>query len=206
MKLRALFGQPLSKWTDQELLQALRQKRAGRLFDELFRRYHPLVYAWCLRWVDGQREVAKDLTVGVFQKAWQQIDQQAVVDVEAWLAVLTKHHCIDHLRREQREDEQVEKWLQEQKKSDFFVENDGFLRLISRGSSETERQIADAVADLPEGQQVCIRLFFWEQKSYRDIATQTGYTEKQVKSYLQNGKRRLQVSLRGLLDQARSSE
>jgi len=206
MKLRALFGQALSKWTDQELLQALRERRSDRLFDELFRRHHPLVYAWCLRWTDGQREIAKDLTVGVFQKAWQQIDQQAISDVEGWLAVLTKHHCIDHLRRAQREEEQLEKWLSEQKKTDFFVENEGFLRLINRGLPQIEQYLADAVATLPDGQGVCLQLFFWEQKSYREIAAQTGYTEKQVKSYLQNGKRRLQVSLRELLDQARSSE
>lgn len=202
MKLRALFGQPLSQWTDQELLQALRKQRSDRLFDELFRRYHPLVYTWCLRWTDGQREWAKDLTVGVFQKAWQQIGQQSISDVEAWLGILTKHHCIDHFRREQRQAEQLEKWLAEQKSADFFVENEGFLRLINRELPQIEQHLQDALASLPAGQRHCIQLFFWEHKSYREIATQTGYSEKQVKSHLQNGKRRLQASLGELLDRS----
>ncbi len=53
----------------------------------------------------------------------------------------------------------------------------------------------EAITQLGDEQKLCIRLFFYDDKSYREIATETGFTEKQVKSYLQNGKRNLRILL-----------
>ena len=44
-------------------------------------------------------------------------------------------------------------------------------------------------------QRVCIQLFYYEDKSYREIADETGYSDKEVKSYLQNGKKKLEKLL-----------
>ncbi|HAU53688.1 MAG TPA: RNA polymerase subunit sigma-70, partial [Sphingobacterium sp.] len=44
---------------------------------------------------------------------------------------------------------------------------------------------------LPDKQQQSVRLFFLEEKCYKEISESTGYSLNEVKSYIQNGKRNL---------------
>jgi RNA polymerase sigma-70 factor (ECF subfamily) len=44
---------------------------------------------------------------------------------------------------------------------------------------------------LPDRQQQSVRLFFLEEKCYKEISESTGYSLNEVKSYIQNGKRNL---------------
>jgi len=60
---------------------------------------------------------------------------------------------------------------------------------------ETDRKLMEAVDTLKKEQQDCIRLFYFQKKSYEEIEAQTGFTYKQVKSFLQNGKRNLKIEL-----------
>ena len=48
---------------------------------------------------------------------------------------------------------------------------------------------------LPVEQRTCLTLFYLEKKSYVEVADLTGYDLKQVKSYLQNGRRKLKLCL-----------
>ena len=42
-------------------------------------------------------------------------------------------------------------------------------------------------------QKTCIDLFYIKEKSYKEITDITGFTLKDVKSYIQNGKRNLKI-------------
>jgi len=53
------------------------------------------------------------------------------------------------------------------------------------------------LGSLSEEQRICIELFYLKDKSYQEVAEITGYTLNQVKSYIQNGKRNLKISLSG---------
>ena len=53
-----------------------------------------------------------------------------------------------------------------------------------------------SIIELKDKQRECIELFFLKQKSYQEISTLTGYTENEVKSYIQNGKRNLKIILK----------
>jgi RNA polymerase sigma-70 factor (ECF subfamily) len=50
-------------------------------------------------------------------------------------------------------------------------------------------QIRTILRGLPEEQRICLKLFYFEGYSAKEVAERTGFTEKQVKSYLQNGRR-----------------
>jgi DNA-directed RNA polymerase specialized sigma24 family protein len=93
-----------------------------------------------------------------------------------------------------RTSEKLAKYNHLENSPDDFMENDGFAALFNTNPS-MEQEVERAVAQLGDEQQTCVRLFFYDDKSYREIATETGYTEKQVKSYLQNGKRNLRILL-----------
>jgi RNA polymerase sigma-70 factor (ECF subfamily) len=59
----------------------------------------------------------------------------------------------------------------------------------------TISMMTEALAELTEEQQQCIRQFYLEKKSYQQITEITGYNLLQVKSYIQNGKRNLKIIL-----------
>jgi RNA polymerase sigma-70 factor (ECF subfamily) len=59
-----------------------------------------------------------------------------------------------------------------------------------------ERQLLIAIANLKKEQRICIELFYLKKSSYQTIVQQTGFTLKQVKSYIQNGKRNLEIALK----------
>jgi RNA polymerase sigma factor (sigma-70 family) len=52
-------------------------------------------------------------------------------------------------------------------------------------------KIRELIDRLGDEQRECVKLFFLDEKSYREISEQTGLSLKAVKSHLQNGKRNL---------------
>ncbi|MEM8909899.1 MAG: sigma factor-like helix-turn-helix DNA-binding protein, partial [Bacteroidota bacterium] len=56
---------------------------------------------------------------------------------------------------------------------------------------QRETQLLQALKRLSEIQRQCIQLFFFEEKSYQQIADITQLPLNRVKSHLQNGKRLL---------------
>ena len=86
-----------------------------------------------------------------------------------------------------------ESWLMNQ---DEFMENQQELHLIdSIENPETDDLLNDCIERLKKEQNQCVRLFYFWNKSYRQITDETGLDEKRVKSLLQNGKRNLKICL-----------
>ena len=56
---------------------------------------------------------------------------------------------------------------------------------------EKLEQLQDALVRLSEEQKKCIELFYFKEKSYKEVSDLTGFSINEVKSYLQNGKRNL---------------
>ena len=90
-----------------------------------------------------------------------------------------------HAAREHRFEE-VQNYLSES------VETENQLHL----AIEKEQKLSSlevAMTYLNEQQQKCIQLFYLKEKSYEEVATETGYTMNEVKSFIQNGKRNLKI-------------
>ena len=51
------------------------------------------------------------------------------------------------------------------------------------------------IEQLKTEQKKCVSLFYLQEKSYKEVSDLTGYTIKQVKSFIQNGKRNLKINL-----------
>ena len=56
-------------------------------------------------------------------------------------------------------------------------------------------KLETCIAGLAQEQEQCIRLFYLEQRCYKDIADITGYDIAKVKSYIQNGRRNLKICM-----------
>ena len=131
----------------------------------------------------------------VFRILYTKLPTSNVKSFKSYLYTVSRNESIAKLRQKKSEASKLADWnLTENPKGDF-VESDEFATLFNNGQPSLDAEVEKAVGQLGDEQQLCIRLFFYEDKSYREIAQQTGYSEKQVKSYLQNGKRNLRILL-----------
>jgi RNA polymerase sigma-70 factor, ECF subfamily len=79
-----------------------RAKRGDRAaFSDLYALYCPKIYAYVLRHVGGEVEVAQDITSDVFLKAVEHIGTYRFQDVpfSSWLYRIAHNRVIDHYRR-----------------------------------------------------------------------------------------------------------
>jgi RNA polymerase sigma-70 factor (ECF subfamily) len=76
------------------------------------------------------------------------------------------------------------------------MENEEELHPLDR-EDETyhEEKLGPCLEALNEEQKQCITMFYFENRSYRQISEETGLEEKKVKSHIQNGKRNLKICL-----------
>jgi RNA polymerase sigma-70 factor, ECF subfamily len=70
-------------------------------FSDLYELYSPKIYAYVLRHVNGEIEVAQDLTGDVFLKAMEHLATYRFQDVpfSSWLYRIAHNRVIDHYRR-----------------------------------------------------------------------------------------------------------
>ena len=74
------------------------------------------------------------------------------------------------------------------------VENSVILHLDNEEDDNTF-DLKGFLEQLKESQRKCLEMMYFQDMSYKAIALETGYTLKQVKSYIQNGKRKLKILL-----------
>lgn len=182
------LGKPDSRWqhlSDEALLEQYRTTRDTRIHAELFCRYTTLVYGVCRKYLEDPED-AKDAVLQIFEKLLQTLLTEKPEKFRPWLYTVTKNHCLMALRK-------TKTIPLEQLPEPGFMENEDKLN-----PKETEHQmnrLQQAQLQLPPGQQECIRMFFLEEKSYKEITELTGYTLNEVKSHIQNGKRKLKLML-----------
>lgn len=194
MNLRYLLNGHPRQWTDTDLLRAFRTSGQDAYFDVLFERYYPLVYTLCLS-VTTDREDSKDVTLIVFTKIHSLLRHETPDQFDAWLMTLARRECINLLRTNQRRAENEKKWYDWENSGENFMENEAFRRLIYEADKEREQQFQAALDALPDAQRRCLLFFVYELKSYQEIADITEYPLPQVKSHIQNARRRLKIQL-----------
>ena len=182
----------LKDHSDKELLTQYQSEKDAQLAGELFSRYAPLVYGTCLKYIKN-KEDCRDVSMDVFEIMLTNMDSTDVFVFKKWLLSITRNSCLSYLRSQDKTSIELEDWKINEKKSEIFMENEGFLRLVNRGSDE--KQLELAISQLKPDQQRCIKLFFYDNLSYKEIEEKTEYTTKQIKSFLQNGKRKVKLIL-----------
>ncbi|MEN9640258.1 MAG: hypothetical protein RLZZ262_2127 [Bacteroidota bacterium] len=178
------FRKDISKMTDNELLLRYRQDGAPQWVGELYVRYSHLVFGVCLKYLRDKHK-SQDATIAIFEKLMTDLRQREVATFQHWLYTVTKNHCMQIFRNESRELTRVDEIGEEtdQTREEEWIA----MQLREEGLRALER----AIERLNIPQRTCVQMFYLQQKSYKQISTTTGYTEGEIKSYLQNGRRNL---------------
>lgn len=126
--------------------------------------------------------------MGVFEKLMDELLIKEVGNFNSYLYVMTKNHCLMEIRKSNKINTQ-----DFEKLKDTFEEEETLETAFIK--ERKFEDLEDAIKTLPEEQQTCIQLFYFEKLNYTEIAEKTGFDMNKVKSYLQNGKRKLKIIL-----------
>lgn len=152
---------------------------------KLYEKYRERIYLLCLK-ILRNPEDARDLTSETFVRAFDQMGRFTPgAAFFPWLHRIATNLCIDAVRRRSRFRHQA---LQEKDRSaePDEIENRE-QRLRQRG------KILQALQQMKPPQRRCFCLFYIHDLTYREIAELTGYSLEQVRSHIQNGRRKFKL-------------
>ena len=174
---------------DLQLVAKFVETGSNDFLGELFDRYHHLVFGVCLKYLSN-RDEAKDATLQVFEKLITDLKKHEIHNFSSWLHSVTRNHCLMALRKNTRLQQQELGYRTEM----HIVPKEDDLEQIKIKEIQLSL-LEEAVQNLNQEQRICIELFYLKEKCYKEIEEETGFTNKQVKSYIQNGKRNLKLTL-----------
>ena len=172
--------------TDEELVASFQASGNEAPFAVLWRRHWARIYRQCLAFA-GNPADAEDLTAQAFLLAWREVQRFQGGDFVAWLAMIARNCCINHARSA---------WSRLVTPAGDEIAAMADQQHNPHGSQEDRTfstELEQIVNQLPDEQRVAIKLFFIDGHSYGQVASLMQCDVKQVKSYLQNAKRKLQL-------------
>ncbi len=179
----------LHQHSDEELIELYKSGKGNEGVGILFKRYTHMVYAVCMKYLKDE-DASKDAVSQIFEKLLTDLKKHEIQFFKGWLHTVVKNHCYMQLRTKPKEISRVDSYVME---TDLGLHH-GAASLEEKQEEELKlQQMEAALTKLDPHQQQCIQLFYLEQKCYHEVATITGFTMNQVKSYIQNGKRNLKI-------------
>lgn len=184
----------LTNWSDEQLLKAFQKTEEDQYFFTLIERYSHLIYYNCKQYLSDEED-CKDMVMIIVEKVYQRIPQASIEYFRSWLYSVIRNQCISHIRNQKRQQEQHNSWATPHQLPS--LPPPAFEETIQPYGFSNE-SILLALQELDPDQRQCLKLFYFDEKSYKEISQITSFNLKQVKSYLQNGKRRLKILLEGI--------
>lgn len=177
----------ISQANDRLLIKNYRQNQDKKLVAELFKRYTRFVFLISMKYLKDE-EQSKDAVMQIFEKLFDDLLLHEIDNFKAWLHTVIRNHCLGIIRKEQSKLKHAERI----KENTSFMENQTEDHLINEELTDHKlHDLKEALHKLKPEQKKCIELFYLEEKSYKEIIKITGFSDKKVKSYIQNGKRNL---------------
>lgn len=162
---------------DDEQLKALikNQNTRRRGFEMMVRQYSEQLY-WQVRRIVLTHEDSNDVLQNAFMKAWTSLDTfHGDSKISTWLSRIAINEALDFTRKQKNhplqstDDEEL--GLANQLMADNYFDGD-----------ETEAQLQEAIAQLPEVQKTVFMLRYYDEMKYSEISKILGTSEGGLKA------------------------
>jgi RNA polymerase sigma factor (sigma-70 family) len=163
--------------------------RTGNMPDieSLFLRYSHLIYLVCNKYFRNEEE-SKDAVMEIFLKLLVDSKDYSIANLPAWLHAVAKNHCLMKIRKTANT---KVIYLPPDELDAFDMENDDFAHHEDTKPIDWD----ELLGRLNKEQKTCVEMFYFQKKSYKEIAHLSSMSVNEVKSHLQNGKRNLKKLL-----------
>lgn len=183
MIMRLPPSTPYGSSTDESLIRQYWENGDQQVMAELFRRYALPIFQVCRRFIE-EEDLCRDMVMSTFEKCMSTPPPARLRSVGRWLKRIARNTCLDHLRHRHQRSEQ---------RRIFAGLQDPFVHLHE--PEPPPPPLKELLYRLKTEQRLCLELFFFQGKSYEQIAQLTPFSLTEIKSHLQNGKRRLRILL-----------
>lgn len=174
-------------FSDEQLLADYVGGHSPRSLGMLYERYMPMVYGVCVKILKDPGK-AEDAVMAIYEELTRKVKQHEVESFRGWLYVLARNHCLMEWRKAQRRPT-------DHHAPEDMVRYDAvepvFDYELPQGASPLER----CMGELSELQRACVTWFYYEDKSYKEIADMMAEELGKVRSHIQNGKRNLRICM-----------
>jgi len=176
-----------SSGDDVSLIRSYRDTGDKEIVGILFERYATTVFGVCMKYLKNEDD-SKDAVLQIFEKLMVDLKKYEISRFSSWLHSVAKNYCFMQLRNREAlfTHDAALKEQQEFMESEALAnQDDSYPEEFYLGNLE------NAIGSLNTDQKICIELFYLREESYQGIASLTGFSLNQVKSFIQNGKRNL---------------
>ena len=182
---------PVDQHTDKELLDHFKKTTDTQWLGILFERYTLLVFGVCMKYLKNAAD-AQDATQQVFEKVMPEIKKYDIPYFKSWIYSVARNYCLMQLRSRSSRPSITDEIPDSIGTND---ESEQKLILDEYLLEEKLNQLNESLKQLTKEQAACIDLFYLQKNSYHEIQEKTGLSFKEVKSHIQNGKRKLKLLL-----------
>ena len=169
----------LGAFSSEELAARFAETQENAYFAEIERRHKRKVWAMAYS-VLGDVGKAEDVSQETFLLLSMAGDRFKDGSVEGWLCLVARRLALNLHKRHLRGEMVEERLVME----------------TPPGSLEADLpdpRILETLGTLPPAQRVCLNLLYGEGLSYKEIVGKTGFSLKEVKTHLQNGRRNFKL-------------
>ena len=159
-----------------------------QVFNSIVKQYSERLY-WHVRRMVGSHEDADDLLQEIFLKIWTALPTfRGEAQLYTWVWRIATNETLNYLRKEK-----VRALLHFASPDDVAVQKvqaDPFFN-----GTEAEREVAKAIARLPEKQRQVFIMRWWDELSYEEISAITGTSVGALKASYHIAKEKIQLNL-----------
>lgn len=161
---------------EQLLLQQLRDpKTQRRAFENVVRQYSEQLY-WQVRRIVLTHDDANDVLQNAFIKAWQALDNfHGDAKLLTWLSRIAINESLDFMRRQKNltlvSTDDADLGVADKLMADDYFDGD-----------ETQAQLQEAIASLPDVQRTVFQLRYFDEMKYSEISRLLDTSEGALKA------------------------
>lgn len=172
---------------ESELIARYKQTGSLDVLGKLYEPYMSLVYGVSLKYLKD-RDESQDMVMQIFEKLVVAVKDYDISNFKSWLYVTSKNQCLMALR--------AKKGKHFEEISPFIMESGAEMHHDQNNEMESNlSKLEKCIEELGGEQKACVKLFYIEERCYKEITEQTGYDFNKVKSHIQNGKRNLKLCM-----------
>jgi RNA polymerase sigma-70 factor (ECF subfamily) len=174
---------PHTELPDAVLVTGYKENGNQQFLVALYQRYSGLLFGVCLKYLKSADD-AKDACIEIYEELVTKLMKHEVENFRGWLHVVAKNHCLQKLRSAKN--------ISTSPLPETFMQSEDPLHLEEVLKREVNFHVMEkCMQQLNDEQQQIVKLFYLEDKCYKEITELTGLSWNTVRSHIQNGRRNL---------------
>ena len=156
----------------------------------LFERYNEMTVSLALSYLKNETD-AEDAVMESFEIMVADLKNAEIKNFGGWYYSVVRNHLLKVKRKREKYSsvDLIEGF------HDNAGEDSKFQKMFNDDLRDGDELINEALKQLKPLQSQCLQLFYLEGKSYKEVVSKLNISEKEVKSHVQNGKRKMKIIL-----------